>query len=76
MVLKATVQKKSPKQLLPKVTSEAAVCRCSSKYVFLEISQYRQKTSVLESLFSKVAGLTALKPATLFKRDFNTGVFL
>ena len=27
MVLKAAVQKESPKQSLPKVTSEAAVCR-------------------------------------------------
>ena len=31
---------------------------------------------VLESLFHKVAGLAALQSATLFKRDFNTGVFL
>ena len=31
MVLKAAVQKESPKQSLPKVTSEAAVRRCSSK---------------------------------------------
>ena len=31
MVLKATVQKGSPKQSLPKVASEAAVHRCSSK---------------------------------------------
>ena len=30
MVLKAAVQKESHKQLLPKVTSEAAVRRCSS----------------------------------------------
>ena len=30
MVLKATLQKQSPKQSLPKVTSEAAVCRCLS----------------------------------------------
>ena len=31
MVLKATAQKESPKQSIPKVTSEAAVRRCSSK---------------------------------------------
>ena len=31
MVLKATVQKESPKQTLPKVNSEAAVRGCSSK---------------------------------------------
>ena len=46
MVLKATFQKESTKQSLPKVTSEAAVRKCSS-----------------------------LRPATLFKRGFNTGVF-
>ena len=46
MVLKATLQKESPKQSLPKVTSEGAVPTCSS-----------------------------LRPATLFKRDFNTAVF-
>ena len=34
---------KSPKQSLPKVTSEAAICRGSSKQVFLEISQYLQE---------------------------------
>ena len=39
-VLKVTVQKESPRQSLPKVTSEAAASRCSSKQVFLEISQY------------------------------------
>ena len=43
MALKATAQKGSPKQSPPKVTSEAAVRRCSSKYVFLEISQYSQE---------------------------------
>ena len=31
MVLKATLQKESSKQSLPKVTSEAAIRRCSSK---------------------------------------------
>ena len=43
MVLKATLQKESPKQSLPKVSSEAAVRRCSSKLVLLEISQYSQE---------------------------------
>ena len=76
MVLKATVQKESPKQLLLQVTSEAAVRsvlqnRCSYKF-----RNIHRKTSVLESLFNKVSGLTALRPATLFKRDINTGVFL
>ena len=44
MVLKATLQKESPKQSLPKVTSGAAVRRCSSKQVFFEISQYSQES--------------------------------
>ena len=52
MVLKVTMHKESPKQSFPKVTSEAAVRRCSSK------CSYR-KTSLSESLFNKVAGLTA-----------------
>ena len=45
VVLKATLQKESPKQSLPKVTSGAAVRRCSSKQVFLEISQYSQEST-------------------------------
>ena len=32
-----------------------------------------RKTPVLESIFNKVVGLG---PASLLKRDFNTGVFL
>ena len=44
MDFKVTLQKESPKQSLPKVSSEAAVRRCSSKQVFLEISQYSQKS--------------------------------
>ena len=43
MVLKVTVQKETPKQSHPQVTSEAAVCRCFSKMVILEISQYLQE---------------------------------
>ena len=46
MFLKATLQKESSKQLLPRVTSEAAERKCSS-----------------------------LRPATLFKRNFNTSIF-
>ena len=41
--MKVTVKKESPKQSLPKITSETAVCRCSSKEVLLEISQYSQE---------------------------------
>ena len=48
MVLKAAVQKESPKQSLAKVTSEAAVHRCSSKWMLLEISQYSQENICVE----------------------------
>ena len=44
---------------------EAAVLRCSSKSVFLKVSQYSQE--------NKCVGV---RPATLQKRDYNTGVFL
>ena len=53
MVFKETLQKESLKQSLPKVSSEAAVRRGSSKLVFPNI---HRKTSALESLFNKVAG--------------------
>ena len=36
---------------------EASLGRCSSKKAFLKLSQISQKTSLLESNFSKVAGL-------------------
>ena len=58
MVLKATLQKESPNQSFPKVSSEAAVRRCSSKLVFYKFPKIYRKTSVLESLFNKGAGLT------------------
>ena len=48
MVLKATLQEESPEQSLPKVSSEAAVRRCSSKF-----PNTHRKTSVLESFFNK-----------------------
>ena len=54
MVLKATVQKQSCKQSLREVSSEVAVCRCSSKQVFLKF----RKAPVLESVFNKVEGDT------------------
>ena len=41
--------------------SEAAVRICSSKEVFLGISQYSQETPVLEYHFNKVAGLNFFK---------------
>ena len=49
------------------VSSEAAVRRCSSKEVFLNILQYSQEDAFCWSLFW---------PAALLKRDSNTGVFL
>ena len=45
--------------------SEAVVRICSSKWVFLRISQHSEETPVLESL-----------PAILLKRDSSAGVFL
>ena len=42
--------------------TEAAVPRCSSKEVFLKVSQYSQKN--------------IWRPVTLLKRNSNTGVFL
>ena len=41
------------------VMTEVVVRRCSLKYVFLKISKYLEENTVLESLFNKVAGLTA-----------------
>ena len=57
MFLKATHQKESPNQSLPKVPSEAGVRRCSSKQVFQKFPSIYRKTSVLEFFFNKVAGL-------------------
>ena len=39
--------------------TEAAICRYSSKYVFLKVSQIAQKNTCVESVFNKVAGLKA-----------------
>ena len=71
--LKRLSRKKSPKESLPKVSSEAAVRRCFSKQVFLEISQYSQENMCLSVFLKKCQ---ALRPATVFKRDFSTCVFL
>ena len=65
MVFKATLQKES--HFLPKVSSEPAVRRYSSKQVFLEISQYLQKKICVGVFF--LMKLQTLWPATLFKRD-------
>ena len=34
------------------------------------------KTPVLESLFSKIAGLWSFRPAILLRKDSSTGVYL
>ena len=38
--------------------------------------KFHRKSPLLESVCNKVAGHLAIKPATLLKRDFNTGVIL
>ena len=43
IVLKVTLQRESPKQSLPQVTSEAAGYRCYSKWVSLEIIEYSEE---------------------------------
>ena len=52
--------------------SEVAVHKCSSKSVFLKISQYSQKTPVFESLFNKAAGL---KACNFIKKEIPSQVF-
>ena len=74
MVLKVTAPKESPKQSLAKVTWEAAVCSCSSEQMLIEILQYSLENICVGVFF--LIKLHDLRPATLFKRDFNTGVFL
>ena len=70
MVLKATVQKERPKQSLPKVTSEASFRNIYRKTS--EILQYSQKKHLCWGLI--LINLQALRPTTLFKKDFITGV--
>ena len=65
MVLKVTVQKESPKQSHPKVTSEAAVWRCSSKKVILEISKYLQQNICVGVFF--LIKFQALQTETSFE---------
>ena len=59
------------------ISPEVAVCMLSTevflKKVFLKISQIHSKTPVLESLFNKVDDF---RPATLFKWNSSTSVFL
>ena len=51
--------------------SEAVARRCSVKKVFSETLQTSQ-----ENTCARVSFLTKLRPATLFKKNFNTSVFL
>ena len=54
------------------VITGAAFRRCSTKNVSLKIQQYRQESTVLESLFNKVAGLKVCK---LIKKRLQHGRF-
>ena len=52
---------------------EAVVHRCSSKQMFLKISQFTQENTCVGVSFNKVAGLMAWN---FIKKDSNTGIFL
>ena len=55
---------------------KAAVRRCSSKYVFLKLSQYSWENICLKSLFNKVSRLLGLKhfqketPTQVLSREY------
>ena len=55
MFLKATLQKESPNQSLPKFASDAGVRKCSLKLFFRNFPIF--SGTVLEPLFNKVTGL-------------------
>ena len=55
------------------LNTEAVVCRCSSKYMFLKISKIDRKIPFLESPFEK---LQTFRSAALLKRGSNIGVYL
>ena len=60
-------------KLRDKLRKEVIAWSCSVKKVLLKISQNLYlKTTVLESLFNKNAGLST---EIVLKRDSNTGVF-
>ena len=65
MVLEAAVPKQVSKQSFSKVSSEVAARRCSSKWVFLKISQ-RQNTCV-GLFFNKVEEET---PTQVFSCEY------
>ena len=53
--------------------TETVVRKSFSKWVFLKFSQYLQENNCVGVSFLKK--LQTFRPATLLKRDFNTGVF-
>ena len=61
--------------------SEAVVCRCSSKWVFLKVSQIPQETTCVESPFNKVAGpetstqVFSCEICEIFKNSYFTEEF-
>ena len=55
-------------------TVVAAAVGRFSKYIFLKFMEYSQKNICARILSS--SKVQDLRPATLLKRDFNTGVFL
>ena len=66
MVLKATVQKQSSKQSLPKVSSEA----------FFKLNFIYNFAAGKHLCYSLILiKLQVFRPATLLKRDSNRGVF-
>ena len=73
MVFKATLQKESPKQSLRKFSSESRTQILFKTDVFRNFPIFTEKKLCWSHFLIK---LQALWPATLFKRDFNTGVFL
>ena len=78
MVLTGTVQKESPKQSLPKVTSEAA----SRMKMFFKIGALRNsaiftgKNSVLKSFFNKVTSLMLGLPCQIYSTFSLTPILL
>ena len=52
---------------------EAVVQSCSIKKAFLKIPQNSRENACVRVFLNKIAGL---KPVTLLKKDFDTGVFL
>ena len=57
--------------IIATTTHRSSQQRCSLKKLLWKISQYSQKTSVLESLFNKVAGLQAKEtPNQVFSREY------